>query len=603
MSAFRPCIVIPCYNHGATLPAVLAALAPRGLPIIVVDDASEPPVEIDETGAPQSNDTDNLLRRGGRGEAALPSNTTSPLPTPSPLLLRHTVNQGKGGAVVTGLREAARLGFTHALQIDADGQHDTGAVGPLLDLARAHPGALISGRPRYDASVPRARRYGRLITHAWVWLETLSFQIKDSLCGLRVYPLAPTLALLDRCRLGRRMDFDVEIMVRLFWENVPVRFLPVRVTYPAGGVSHFHPLRDNLRISWMHTRLVCGLLPRLPRLLYRRLARHNTAALDTPPSPIAHRLSPSSHWSRLAERRGLWGMRFLFFTYRVLGRGVFQFLLRPVVAVFWVTARCQRLASRDYLRRLRARAAALGVPLPARLTSYRHFLRFGESLLDKLAAWHGDIPRASVRVTDNPDVTRLFATKKGGLVLCPHIGNFEVFRALTTFSGQVINAIFYTRHAGRFNRLLREISPDSQLRLISIADFGPATAVSLQEKINAGEWVAMGADRTAPDNRKRAVRVRFLGADALLPQGPFLLAAALGCPVFILVVLDEPGGRTVHVETFAERLDMPRADRAAALSREAQRFADRLEHYCLRAPLDWFNFYDFWKNDPDAPHR
>jgi glycosyltransferase involved in cell wall biosynthesis len=185
-------------------------------------------------------------------------------------LVEHSVNQGKGAAVQTGLKEAYGQGFTHALQIDADGQHDLNDVDKMLFESKAHPKALISGKPVYDESVPKHRYYARNITHFWVWVETLSFKIKDTMCGYRVYPLAETIALLSKQSIGKRMDFDIEIMVRLFWEKIECRFIPTAVEYPEDGVSHFRALEDNVLISWMHTKLFFGMLIRIPSLLLRK---------------------------------------------------------------------------------------------------------------------------------------------------------------------------------------------------------------------------------------------------------------------------------------------------------------------------------------------
>jgi hypothetical protein len=127
---------------------------------------------------------------------------------------------------------------------------------------------VIYGVPIYDADVPRSRLYGRYLTHVWVWINTLSFDIRDSMCGFRVYPLPPTLALLP---LPPRMDFDVEVMVRLHWAGLKFQPILTQVVYPQGGLSHFRLWRDNARISWMHTRLFFGMLLRLPVLLWRKL--------------------------------------------------------------------------------------------------------------------------------------------------------------------------------------------------------------------------------------------------------------------------------------------------------------------------------------------
>jgi hypothetical protein len=121
--------------------------------------------------------------------------------------------------------------------------------------------------------VPRGRLYGRYATHVWVWINTLSLDIRDSMCGFRVYPLASLMPLLARVRIGRRMDFDSDVIVRLHWRGVAVVNLPTRVTYPRDGISHFRLWRDNARISAMHARLFLGMLLRSPLLLWRKVAR------------------------------------------------------------------------------------------------------------------------------------------------------------------------------------------------------------------------------------------------------------------------------------------------------------------------------------------
>ena len=133
------------------------------------------------------------------------------------------------------------------------------------------PAAVIAGCPVYDASVPRGRLYGRYATHIWVWINTLSFDIRDSMCGFRVYPLASLLPLLDSVNIGRRMDFDSDVIVRLHWRGVPVLNQPTRVTYPQDGVSHFDLWNDNVRIFAMHARLFFGMLCRAPLLLWRKV--------------------------------------------------------------------------------------------------------------------------------------------------------------------------------------------------------------------------------------------------------------------------------------------------------------------------------------------
>lgn len=245
---FEPVVLIPVYDHEGPIGGLVRRVREQGLRCLLVDDGSH---------APCAAALDALARLPGVD------------------LLRLPRNQGKGCAVMAGLRQAARLGATHAVQIDADGQHEAGDIPAFIADARRAPEAVICGVPRYDASVPKARLYGRYLTHVWVWINTLSLQLRDSMCGFRVYPLAPTLALLDAERPGSRMDFDTDILVRLFWRGVPVIERETRVTYPLDGVSHFSAWRDNLRISRMHARLFLGMLRRAPGLLARRWRGRN----------------------------------------------------------------------------------------------------------------------------------------------------------------------------------------------------------------------------------------------------------------------------------------------------------------------------------------
>ncbi|MBD8898178.1 glycosyltransferase family 2 protein [Rhodanobacter sp. DHG33] len=252
LGRFAPCALIPIYNHGSTIARTVHALRAHGLPVLIVDDGSDE----------RTRQVLDVLARDTGGVR----------------LLRLPYNQGKGRAIGAGLLAAREAGYSHALQIDADGQHDTGDVPRFLDTGRAHPQALVCGAPVYDASVPRARLYGRYITHVCVWLETLSLALRDSMCGYRLYPLEAACAEIACKPPPARMDFDTEIAVRLMWRGVPVANLPTRVIYPENGLSHFRMFRDNLRISAMHTRLLLGMLPRAPRLLWRRF-RGETACV------------------------------------------------------------------------------------------------------------------------------------------------------------------------------------------------------------------------------------------------------------------------------------------------------------------------------------
>jgi len=182
-------------------------------------------------------------------------------------------NQGKGAAVLRGLREAAAAGYTHALTMDADGQHPAARIPEFMAASQANPRAMILGLPIFDASAPAVRVHGRKLSNWWTNVETLWEGIGDSLFGFRVYPIAPLLDIMGRRRWMRRFDFDAEAAVRLCWSGVrPINLAsPVRYFTPAeGGVSHFNYVRDNVLLTWMHLRLIFEFVVRLPVLIWRR---------------------------------------------------------------------------------------------------------------------------------------------------------------------------------------------------------------------------------------------------------------------------------------------------------------------------------------------
>lgn len=237
----KPCLLIPLFNHGATLGGVLESVADLGLPCIVVDDGSDV----------QTRSAADSLR------SSFPWMTIE----------RFAMNCGRGAALRHGYRTALARGFSHALQLDADGQHCAADAPRLLARAEAEPGALILGRPVFDDSAPWARRWGRELSRVWVHVETLSLAVADPLCGFRCIPLERAVQLLARAPLGDRMEFDPELAVRWVWQGWPIANVSTRVIYPAGGRSHFRMVDDNVRITKMHFRLVFGMLPRLRCLL------------------------------------------------------------------------------------------------------------------------------------------------------------------------------------------------------------------------------------------------------------------------------------------------------------------------------------------------
>jgi glycosyltransferase involved in cell wall biosynthesis len=232
--------LIPVYNHGKTAVPLVETLSGFGLPLILVDDGSD-----EETKA--------FLEK-----AAM---------TPGVSLVSLDKNTGKGGAVSRGIEKAREMGLTQVLQIDADGQHDVNRAAFFLERSCLHPGALICGYPEFDDSAPRSRVTGRKISNFWAGVVTLSGDLRDVMCGFRVYPVEPAWRIIHNAYVDRRMGFDTDILVHLYWGKVRPLFYPVKVIYPENGVSHYRLFRDNLRITVMFFRLFGGMLIRLPFLI------------------------------------------------------------------------------------------------------------------------------------------------------------------------------------------------------------------------------------------------------------------------------------------------------------------------------------------------
>jgi predicted LPLAT superfamily acyltransferase len=559
---FNPCIVIPVYNHEGPLPGIVARLKPYGIPCLLVDDGScESCAEV------------------MRGLAAR---------EPWLRYIRQARNRGKGSAVKAGLFAARRLGFSHAVQVDADGQHAIDDLGTFLEAAKAHPEAVVTGRPVYDDSVPKGRYYARYLTHVWVWINTLSFDIADSMCGYRVYPVETCTRLLRNEALGDRMEFDVEILVRLHWQGARIVSIPTRVVYPEDGVSHFRLWRDNALLSRMHAGLFFGMLRRLPRLVGRRFRAYRGEA---------------GHWAAMEETGVLWGMRTLLLVYRLFGRFAFRVVLHPVVSYYFIANAAARSASLEYLRRIGRHYPELGIA-GGLWDSYRHFLTFAENLLDKLVVWLDRLDPAQIEFHNRPLLLDLMAQGRGAILLGGHIGNLEICRALADLRGCIhLNILVHTKHAEKFNRLLGSVDErGGKIELIQVTELNPAVAIRLQEKIGRGEFLVLVGDRIPVSGQGRTVRAGFLGEEADFPQGPYLLASLLKCPVYTLFSYPEDGRYRIYLELFAERIDIPRREpqRSVELAGWARRFAERLEFHCRRVPLQWFNFYRFWGTAPSG---
>lgn len=237
--------VVPVYRHGSAVEGVVRAIVPLGLPVILVDDGN-----------------DEANKRQIENAAKVSTLVT---------VVTRRRNGGKGAAVKSGVLKASEMGLTHVFQVDSDGQHDTGAVPHFLDEAAKHPDCIICGYPQYDETVPAGRKSGREISNRYARFLSVTGEVKDVMCGFRVYPVEPYIRLIRRRAIvDSRMGYDADILVHLVWMGLHVLNYPVKVTYPADGISNFRMVRDNIRISAAFTRLSFELLWRFPLLFCKK---------------------------------------------------------------------------------------------------------------------------------------------------------------------------------------------------------------------------------------------------------------------------------------------------------------------------------------------
>jgi predicted LPLAT superfamily acyltransferase len=323
-------------------------------------------------------------------------------------------------------------------------------------------------------------------------------------------------------------------------------------------------------------------------------------------------LSGSSSWHEKEERGSSLGIRITVWVYRALGRPLARLILIPIVSYFFVFGRRERQASRRYLDRLYAApggAEALGHP-PGLRDVYRHIYEFGAMVLDRIGFWLGGPDDFEIEVHGWDELDRVAREGRGAIFLGSHLGNFDSMRLLAHHRSPIaVHVLMFIEHAERINAVLRQLSgadgsdrPPPQV--IPITPGSVQHALEVRAKIQRGEVVAILADRVHPNEADRTTRVDFLGASAALPEGPFLLAGTLRCPVLMMTSLRTgPGRYEIFVERMGDSLSLPRGRRQQAVQEHAQDFAHRLEAKLLLAPHQWFNFFDFWAEqtvDPQA---
>ena len=560
--------LIPVYNHGEELQGVLENLLPFSLPFILVDDGS-------------NEGTKNCLQKYCQEY-------------PSINLITLPRNTGKGGAVIAGIKYAYQHNFSHVFQIDADGQHDTGCCEDFIRESKLNPRAMICGQPVYDESVPKIRQKGRKFGNLWGQIVSVSSDIQDSMCGFRIYPVAPAYQIVSTAPLiDKRMGFDPEILIRLKWKNTPFIFLPVLIRYPENGVSHYHVVRDNVRMTTMFTRTFIGMILRLPLLLARKISGRRSKMTDE---------KTQKHWSQKKEAVSTSrGLHILMVLSKYVPYFVVKLVVIPVALFYFLFYKDGRIHSKEFLTRVST------VSKQKHLSVLTHFISFALNLVEKMQSWNGRFSFKNIEFKDD-DVKQLInhlEAKQGALLICSHLGNAELLRAMAELDKTGVSkkipdiSIVDFSVSPHFFRMINNINSESMLHIISAKDIGPDTVILLQQHIESGGLVVIAGDRTSATTTNSYLTLPFLNEPAAFAMGPFLLALIMGVPCYSVFGLRNPTlSLFPKYKMYVERLEIPqqysRKERTKVLEQITQQFVLKLEKLCLQYPYQWYNFYSFW---------
>jgi len=304
-------------------------------------------------------------------------------------------------------------------------------------------------------------------------------------------------------------------------------------------------------------------------------------------------MNSSKHWADIAETTTVIGIRILISAYRIGGPLLFKVFLFPVICFYFLFRNDSRQASKNYLEKVQKKAAQL--PSVTWQLSFKHFWQFGLAQIDKFAIWTGKIPIGNVVIHNAELAEQLIQNKQGGIFAVSHLGNLEVCHALTQSQpGLKLTMLVHTKHAEKFNRILNQYTDSSTVEIIQVTDMDAAVAMQLSERIEQGGFIAIAADRVPVHNPAAIIPCEFLGEQANFPRGPFVLASILAVPMLLLVCIKQQGIYHMYFEKLTEGNKVMRSNREDFILHTAQTYARRLEHYTVKEPLQWFNFYDFW---------
>jgi len=306
------------------------------------------------------------------------------------------------------------------------------------------------------------------------------------------------------------------------------------------------------------------------------------------------KVNDSKHWAQTDERGSLFGIMFMLYTFKLLGSTVCKIFMVPVLVYYYLFNRQARKNQTDYLQKLNSYFP--DAPKASQWHVLKVFFNFGFGIVDRMAAWQGKVKQFKLTKVNNQAFIDLREKKQGAVIVIAHLGNFEISRmASDANKGAVFNVFMHTKNAKKFTEAIKKFNPEFAMSVIQGDALNMQLAIALKEKVDAGEFVVIAGDRTPVKNQAAVVNVDFLGHQAQLPIGPYVLAKVLDCPLIALYCLKERAGYQVIFESLADEIKFGRNDKQLVLQRYAQQYALSMEHQLKSAPLQWYNFHNFWK--------
>ena len=486
--------------------------------------------------------------------------------------IRHSVNRGKGAAVQSAVFHAQDLGYSHALQIDADLQHDISDVPLLISLAEKHPESLILAYPIFGSEAPLVRVWGRKLTSIMVAIQTMSFKVRDSLFGFRVYPLSATASLLKENQLSQRMAFDAEIIIRLVQQGLRVINTPSRVTYHKDGVSHFRYLSDNIQMIRMHL----SVLRQMPRMLSGWVLKKK----DLP-------------WHRQSEIGSLLILKGLFFLGELFGTRFLKAITSLFTASVIVLRPTIKINSKRYLQR------ALPDRREPTLTDvFCHCECFTHAMINSIWEWLAAALLPDRTVFMATELRKRLYSGKGGVLLSAHFGALEYARARFSADEKLkIKAVMFHGNSRVYRGFLESVNPAAADDVVLVDSFSPATIIQLQTFISSGGYVALLADRLPPtETENRQLACRLFDSPIKLPYGPFLLAHLLRSEILTFFAVKDKDSELKFYWKDITPDWSTHAGVSERLKSLAWSYTHELESVCREHHYHWFNFFNYFED-------